>query len=98
MTDAQWDRLQVPINMAFFYRSSPAGKVTALYPSPGGVVESLLTLEAWQSFVDDNPLLGELEPDVEALLVNRVGAARDSYRVSIDECFKLAGLLRYHWR
>jgi len=39
-----------------------------------------------------------LEPDVEALLVNRVNGARDFYRVSIDECYKLVGLIRLNWR
>ena len=50
-----------------------------------------------------NPVLSELEPDVEALLVNRVGAARGSapaeyYMVPIDDCYKLVGLIRIHWR
>jgi hypothetical protein len=35
---------------------------------------------------------------VEALLVRRLGAARDYYRLSIDECFRLVGLVRMHWR
>ena len=39
-----------------------------------------------------------LEPDVEALLVNRIGEARECYRVGIDECYKLVGLIRTHWR
>jgi hypothetical protein len=98
MSDAQWDELHIPINLAFFYPSSPAGRVVALYPSPAGATESLLPLEAWQGLAKDNPLLGELEPDVEALLVNRVGQTREYYRVPIDECFKLVGLLRTHWR
>ena len=46
----------------------------------------------------ENPVLREFEPDVEALLVNRVGPAREYYRVGIDECYKLAGLIRIHWR
>ena len=70
----------------------------ALYPSPAGAVESLLTLEAWQALVDENPVLSELEPDVEALLVNRMKGERAYYRVPIDECFKLVGLIRIHWR
>ena len=65
-----------PINLTFFVRSTPAKRVLALYPSPAGAVESLLTLEAWQALVDQNPVLGELEPDVEALLVNRMKGER----------------------
>jgi hypothetical protein len=98
LTDAQWDGLSIPIGMAFFFRSSPAGKTLALYPSPAGATESLLDLESWNSVVEDNPVLKELEPDVEALLVNRVNGAREYFVVPIDECYKLVGLIRAHWR
>jgi hypothetical protein len=74
-----------------------------LYPSPAGAVESLLPLEAWAEIVRDNPALGGMEADVEALLVNRVGRSRadvpaEYYLVPIDECYKLVGLIRAHWR
>jgi hypothetical protein len=98
MTDAQWEALHLPISLAFFYPSSPAGRVVALYPSPAGATESLLTLEAWQDLAEDNPILRELAADVEALLVNRVGQARDYYRLPIDECYKLVGVIRTRWR
>jgi hypothetical protein len=98
LTDAQWEELRLPINLAFFFRSSAAGRVVAVYPSPAGATESLLPLEAWHALEEENPLLRELEPDVEALLVNRVGPARDHYRIPIDECYKLVGLIRTNWR
>jgi hypothetical protein len=98
LTDAAWEGLQLPISLAFFLHSTPAGRVVAFYPSPAGATESPVTLEAWQALVDENPVLGEFEPDVEALLVNRVAAARECYRVGIDECYRLVGLLRTHWR
>jgi hypothetical protein len=98
MTDMQWDSLLIPIGMAFFCESSPLGKVVALYPSPAGATESLLDLEAWAELVHDNPILAELEPDVEALLVNRVGQTREYYRVPIDKCYELVGLIRMNWR
>ena len=41
MTDAQWDGLMVPIEMAFFFHSTPHGRTIALYPSPAGPTESL---------------------------------------------------------
>jgi hypothetical protein len=98
MTDAEWEDLHIPINLAFFFRSSSAGRVVAAYPSPAGATESLLTLEAWRQLEERNPTLRELEPDVEALLVNRVAPAREYYRVPIDECYKLVGLIRSNWR
>lgn len=98
MTDAEWESLHIPISLAFFVNSSASGRVVAAYPGPAGTTESLLTLDAWQRLEEQNPTLRELEPDVEALLVNRVCEARDYYRAPIDECFKLAGLIRTYWR
>ncbi|HST22545.1 MAG TPA: DUF5947 family protein [Blastocatellia bacterium] len=102
MTDAQWDNLMIPINMAFFFNSAADQKIVALYPSPAGPTESLLTLESWEEIVQENPILREMEPDVEALLVNRVASARalaeaQYYIVPIDECYKLVGLIRAYW-
>jgi hypothetical protein len=103
LTDGQWDGLMVPIEMAFFFKSTPQGKVIALYPSPAGATESLLSLETWRDIEQSNLALSEMEADVTALLVNRVGHARGSapaeyYLVPIDECYKLVGLIRTHWR
>lgn len=103
MTDAQWDGLMVPINMAFFFFGSPQQKVVALYPSPAGPTESLLPLDSWRDIVQDNPILGGMEPDVEALLVSRVDrshgrSSAEYYLAPIDECYKLVGVIRAHWR
>ncbi|MGH9839786.1 MAG: DUF5947 family protein [Blastocatellia bacterium] len=103
LTDAQWESLLIPINMAFFFQSVPAGKVISLYPSPAGATESLLALESWEEIVRENTILAEMEPDVEALLVNRINrertqAAAEYYLVPIDECYKLVGLIRANWR
>jgi len=61
-------------------------------------MESLLSLDAWRDLVAENPALGKLRPDVEALLVNRLGQTREYYRVPIDTCYKLIGLIRKRWR
>lgn len=98
ITDAQWDNLLLPINLAFFFRSTPENKVIALYPSPAGATESLLPLASWETLVSANPLLGRLEPDVEALLVNRLGGKPEYLLAPIDVCFELVGLIRLHWR
>ena len=102
LTDAQWEGLMMPINMAFFYKSTPQERVIALYPGPAGATESLLALDTWDEIEADNPALREMEPDVEALLVNRVGHSRgfsqpEHYLVPIDQCFKLVGLIRSRW-
>jgi hypothetical protein len=108
ITDAQWDSLLIPIGMAFFYQSSQAGHVVAVYPSPAGPTESLLPLETWQDIARDNPIVGAMETDVEALVVNRLSATRGAsqighrgheyYILPIDECYRLVGLIRLHWK
>jgi hypothetical protein len=97
-TDVQWESLALPINLAFFFHSSPENKMKAMYPSPAGPTESLLPLKAWDSLVATNITLARMEPDVEALLVNRVGTKREYYLAPIDVCFELVGLIRVHWR
>jgi|SRR5580704_1279819 hypothetical protein len=103
MSDAQWDSLMVPINMAFFFHSSRDARVVAMYPSPAGATESLLSLEAWNDIEQANPVMQKMEPDVEALLINRIGHSRgftqaEYYLLPIDQCYKLVGLIRSQWR
>jgi Family of unknown function (DUF5947) len=103
MTDAQWDSLLVPINMAFFFESSSSGKRIAIYPSPAGATESQLPLDIWDEIAAENQALSSMESDVEALLVNRLGAPRgfpehQYFLLPIDQCFKLVGLVRANWR
>lgn len=98
LTDAGWDGLGLPIDLAFFVQCTPAGGIIAVYPGPAGAVESTVPPAIWEGLVAENPVLRDLEPDVEALLVNRVGGARECYRVGIDECYKLIGLIRTKWR
>ncbi len=103
MTDAQWDSFMIPINMAFIFMSSPQGRLVAMYPSPAGATESLLFLDAWTLIVQDNPELDLMEADVEALLVNRIGHVQgfngpEYYLLPIDQCYKLVGLIRMHWK
>ena len=98
MSDAQWDSLMIPISLAFFSYNTPAKRMTALYPGPAGAAESLLRLDDWDEISAANPELQDLQPDVEALLVNRVGLQHEYFLVPIDECYKLVGLIRLHWR
>ena len=98
MSDAQWESLRIPVDMAFFFYSTPAERVVAFYPSPMGPTESLLKLSTWEELEESNPVLKGMERDVEALLVNRARGAREHFLVPLAECYSLVGLIRSHWR
>ena len=97
MTDAQWDALGVPVDLAFFHWSTRLGKRVAFYPSPFGATECLLPLAPWADIAAMNPELETLEPDVEALLIDRTRGRRAAYLVPIDACYHLVGLIRAGW-
>jgi Family of unknown function (DUF5947) len=98
LDDAQWEGLRIPVGLAFFFRSTPAGRCVAFYPSPMGPTESLLELSTWEELEQNNPPLREMQWDVEALLVNRARGAHEYFLVPIDECYRLVGLIRMHWK
>jgi hypothetical protein len=98
MGEEAWEELRIPVDMVFFFHSSAEGRVLAYYPGPMGPTESQLELSSWQELERANPILTELEMDVEALLVNRVRGARGHWLVPLDECYALVGLIRTHWR
>ena len=98
MTDGSWDSLLIPIGLAFFVESSVEARVLAMYPGAAGSTSSLLHLETWADIVQDNPVLAQMEADVEALLVNRLNSPAQYYVVPIDKCYELVGLIRSRWR
>jgi hypothetical protein len=103
LSPTQWDALQIPVGVAFFFMNSSLDHVAAFYPSPAGATESLLSLDSWCEIVAANPDLGTLQPDVEAFLVRsadrRSGTAQaECYLVPIDVCYELVGQLRRLWK
>jgi hypothetical protein len=98
LTELTWDALGIPINLVFFVVDSEFDRVVARYPSPGGATEALVPSEAWNALATDNPIFRTLAPDVEALLVNRFGSREACYRVGVDLCYRLVGIVRLHWR
>ena len=99
MADMQWESLMIPINLAFFYRDSAEGRVRAMYLSgPPGQSNHCSASKSWSEIAAEHPALQKMEADVETFLVNRVGTAAQYYIVPVDECYRLVGLIRMHWR
>jgi hypothetical protein len=92
-----WGMLGVPIGLAFFMRSSVRDGVVAFYPSPAGATESELGLDAWDALARANPVLEQLEPDAEALIVNRLAEPSQYAIAPIDACYALVGLIKSRW-
>jgi hypothetical protein len=97
MPEEVWASFQVPIGLAFFMFSSVTQCVIALYPSPAGATESELHFSTWQALVERNAVLAELEPDCEALIVNRMSDPPRYAIAPIDRCYGLVGLVKVTW-
>jgi hypothetical protein len=101
LSAGQWDELEIPVGLAFFFVNSVEQRTVAFYPGPAGATESELPLGAWDRMVAAAPVLGRMAPDVEALIVrmpDRGGAGAAAHVVPIDRCYELAGALRLAWR
>jgi hypothetical protein len=97
MPDEVWAAFQIPIGLAFLMRSSVSGGVVALYPSPVGATESELELTAWDALCEANPVLDQMEPDAEALIVNRTADEHQYAIVPVDQCYRMVGLIKSRW-
>jgi len=98
LDEPAWAALQIPVEMAFFFHSSAAGRVLAFYPGPMGATESLLELRGWATLVAENPVLEQMQPDTEALLINRARGASEHWLLPVTDCYALAGVIRTRWR
>jgi Fe-S cluster biogenesis protein NfuA len=97
LEEETWSELGIPVGLAFFLNSSSTKGIAALYPSPAGTTECELPLDAWERMAAANPLLSELEPDAEALIVNRLADPPQHVIVPIDQCYRLVGLIKSRW-
>ena len=80
LPDEIWAAFGIPIGLAFFMRLERTGGIVALYPSPAGATESELDARGLERAAGREPGAEGLEPDAEALIVNRMAdppAARD---------------------
>ncbi len=98
MSPGDWERLALPIRLAFFVVSSGDDRAHVFFPSPAGATEAWLDPDSWAALRAQSPLLAAMRQDVEALLVNHVGTAHQQYLVPIDVCYRLVGTLRRGWR
>jgi hypothetical protein len=97
LPDDLWASFQIPIGLAFFMDSTVSGCVVAMYPSPVGATESELHFESWQRMCELNPVLVNLEADIEGLVVNRLSDPAAYLIAPIDKCYELTGIIKASW-
>jgi Family of unknown function (DUF5947) len=88
--------LGVPVGLAFFVVGAAGGTV-AHYPSPVGATEWDVDADAWREARERCPALRDLQPGVQAFLVNTARGAREHWIVPIDDCYRLVALIRAEW-
>jgi hypothetical protein len=100
-----WDQLEIPVGLAFFFHNSSLDRTVAFYPGPAGATESELPMRAWARVTEAHPQLSVAVPDVEAILIRtpdrKPGNGTRSIScqlVPIDACYRLVGQLRSSWR
>ncbi len=97
LPDEAWASFGIPIGLAFFMRTGDPERVVAFYPSPAGATESEIDESSWQRVRDMNPALERLEPDSEALLVDRTADVHQHAIIPIDDCYRLVGMIKASW-
>ncbi|MEU7766160.1 DUF5947 family protein [Nocardia sp. NPDC049190] len=101
ISQGEWDALEIPVGLAFFFRNSMLDRTVAFYPGPAGATESELPLAEWNSILARHPELDVLAADVEALLIRvpeRGTAAASCLLLPIDTCYEFVGRMRMLWR
>jgi hypothetical protein len=99
LRDAGWAALGIPVRLAFIFYNTRLARWVALYPSPGGAVETDVPPAAVEALATATPLIAEVAPDVEALLIHgRPAATPETFLVPIDACYRMVGEVRRSWR
>ncbi|MBF6213284.1 hypothetical protein IU433_24440 [Nocardia puris] len=100
ITQDEWDALQIPVGLAFFFTNSALGRTVVFYPGPAGATESELPLDGWHAILARHPELDILADDVEALLIRMPerGGEGACLLLPIDACYEFVGRMRLLWR
>lgn len=98
LPEVDTESLGVPVGLAFFVARSSDGRVIAHYPSPLGTTEWDVDKHAWDELLSRYRQLRDIEPDVQALLVNTAWGAHEHWLVSLDDCYRLVAIVRREWK
>lgn len=97
----EWELLQIPVGLAFFFRNSTLDRTVAFYPGPAGAMESELDLHVWDDIRTADRRVDLLAEDTEALILRVPEDPHtpvECHLVPIDACYEFVGRLRMLWR
>ena len=98
----QWDALQIPVSVAFFFVNSTLARVAAFYPSPAGATESLLAARhLGRNSSAPTRRCRRCNPTSRRSWCAPTPTGRPAQSASscpIDACYELVGHLRRLWR
>jgi Family of unknown function (DUF5947) len=97
----EWELLQIPVGLAFFFRNSTLDRTVAFYPGPAGATESELDLQVWDDIRTADRRVELLAEDTEALILRVLDdpdVPVECHLVPIDACYEFVGRLRMLWR
>ena len=98
LTDADWNELQIPVAMAFFFVNSALGRVVAGYPSPGGATECELDLRPGTGSPPRTRCSGRWRRTSRRSSSTAPSSGNEVFLIPIDECYSLVGGLRMRWQ
>ena len=71
--------------------------VADMLPDDEHRLKTTSSFETWNRLADMNPVLRDLEPDAEALIVNRMSDPPVFAIAPIDRCYMLVGIVKSAW-
>lgn len=95
-SDAAWAATGIPVGLALLTLDDD-GSPSVRYPGPAGPVDGVVALDAWHRLRREVPLLSEISPHVETVLVDRRPGHHDVVLVPTDEAYAFVARVRDAW-
>jgi hypothetical protein len=109
--DPEWEALMAPTGLTILVRDAQdrifvidptpaddAGAGPGELPLPPCAAEHPVPAGLWRSLIAAHPSLRALQPEVDALLIHRLGPEPECFLVPRDEANRLTALLQQNWR
>ena len=89
MPEVPWQTYDLPGNVTFVFYCTAAAKLLSVCKVAAGTVDLTVPREVWKAIIEANPVLEEMRPDVEGLLIIHTGDSREYFIAPIDVCYNL---------